>query len=57
MPSDPCAAGGDFGRLGGVMKKLVDGERDIGKLAAGMGSQGLSLLNSIIEELAKLEPQ
>ena len=57
MAEQMVAAGGDFARLGGVMKKLVDGERDIDKLAAGMGSQGQSLLNSIIEELAKLEPQ
>ncbi|HGG60497.1 MAG TPA: hypothetical protein ENK26_11390 [Gammaproteobacteria bacterium] len=57
MAEQMVAAGGDFARLGGMMKRLVDGERDIDKLAQGMGAQGRSLLNSILEELAKLDIQ
>ncbi len=57
MAEQMVAAGGDFARLGGVMKRLVDGERDLDQLARGMGAQGRSLLNSILDELAKLEAQ
>ncbi len=56
MAEQMTAAGGDMARLGGIMKKLIDGERDPEKLNKGMGAQGNSLLRSILEELAKLEP-
>ncbi len=49
------AAGGDMARLGGIMKRLVDGERDAECLAKGMSAQGESLLLSILEELGRLE--
>jgi len=55
MAEQMTAAGGDMALLGGIMKKLIDGERDIEKLNKGMGAQGNSLLQSILEELAKLE--
>ena len=57
MAEQMVAAGGDFARLGGMMKRLVDGERNLDKLAHGMGAQGQSLLQSLLEELAKLELQ
>ncbi len=46
---------GDMGKLGGLMKRLVDGERDANKLCEGMSVQGESLVLSILEELGKLE--
>ncbi len=49
------AAGGDMARLGGIMKRLVDGERDIDLLGKGFGALGRTLLVSIIEELGRLE--
>ncbi len=49
------AAGGDMARLGAVMKRLVDGERDPERLAAGMSAQGESLLLSLLEALGRLE--
>jgi len=55
MAEQMTAAGGDMARLGGIMKRLVDGERDIEKLNRGMGAQGNSLLQSILDELGKLE--
>lgn len=55
MAEQMTSAGGDMARLGGIMKKLVDGERDIEILNQGMGAQGNSLLQSILNELGKLE--
>ena len=42
-------------RLGGIMKRLVDGERDPEVLTKGMGAQGESLILSLLDELARLE--
>ena len=48
-------AGGDMARLGGITKRLVDGERDPDVLCRGMGAQGESLVLSLLAELGKLE--
>jgi hypothetical protein len=56
MAEQMTRAGGDMARLGGLMRRLVDGERDPDALCQGMGPQGQQLINSILEELAKLEP-
>lgn len=55
MSEQMSQAGGDMARLGGIMRRLVNGERDGDALAKGMGAQGQSLLTSILDELAKLE--
>ena len=55
MAEQMTAAGGDMARLGGIMKRLIDGERDVDVLTRGMGAQGESLVVSLLEELAKLE--
>jgi hypothetical protein len=55
MAEQMTQAGGDMARLGGIMRRLVNGERDGDALRKGMGAQGESLLNSILEELGKLE--
>lgn len=57
MTEQMVAGGGDMAQLGGSMKRLVDGERDMEKLSRGMGALGQSLLTSIIDELAKLDLQ
>ena len=54
MAEQMVRAGGDMAKLGGMMKKLVDGERDADKLAKGMNVQGQELVYSILTELGKL---
>jgi hypothetical protein len=54
MAEQMVRAGGDMARLGGMMRKLVDGERDADKLAQGMSVQGQELVYSILTELGKL---
>ena len=54
MSEQMVRAGGDMAKLGGVMKKLVDGERDADKLAKGMSVQGQELVYAILTELGKL---
>ncbi len=57
MAEQMMKAGGDMARLGGVMRRLVNGERDADQLARGMGPLGRELLISLLDELAKLRPQ
>lgn len=54
MAEQMTAAGGEMARTGGVMRKLVDGERDVDVLCEGMGAQGESLMKSLVDELANL---
>jgi hypothetical protein len=42
-------------RLGGIMRRLVNGERDPDALCKGMGARGESLVLSILAELGQLE--
>lgn len=53
MAEQMLKAGGDMARLGGVMRRLVDGERDADLLAKGMGPLGRQLLLDILEQLAR----
>lgn len=55
MAEQMTRAGGDLGRLGGLMRRLVEGERDPEKLSKGMGPQGESLVLAVLEELGRLE--
>ncbi len=55
MAEQMTRAGGDLGRLGGLMRRLVEGERDPEKLSYGMGPQGVSLLLAVLEELGRHE--
>ena len=54
MAEQRVRAGGDMAKLGGMMRKLVGGERDADKLAKGMNVQGQELVYSILTELGKL---
>ena len=47
-------AGGDMKNLGGIIRKLIDGEREPKVLNKGMGAQGRQLVDTILEELSKL---
>ena len=57
MAEQMMKAGGDMARLGGIMRRLVDGERDADKLTRGMGAQGKGLVFNLLDELARLRPQ
>jgi hypothetical protein len=48
---------GDLRLLGGLMHRLVNGERDPEALCKGMGPSGEQLLLSLLEELNKLNVQ
>lgn len=54
MAEQMTRAGGDMSRLGGVVNRLIEGERDSTILARGMSARGRQLILSILEELAKL---
>lgn len=53
MAEQMVRAGGDMARLGGVMRQLVNGERNFELLSKGMGALGRTLLLDILSELAK----
>lgn len=55
MAEQMTRVGGDMGRMGGIMRRLVEGERRPEILTKGMGPQGESLVLSILEELGRLE--
>jgi hypothetical protein len=48
-------AGGDMARLSSIMKRLIDGERDMKLLSRGMGEDGKTLVLSILEKLDELD--
>lgn len=53
MAEQMVRAGGDMARLGGVMRRLVNGERDADALMKGMGPLGRQLLLDILSELGR----
>lgn len=55
MAEQMVGVGGPLARLGGIMRRLVNGERDPEVLCRGMDAQGESLVLSILEELARLD--
>jgi hypothetical protein len=57
MAEQMTAAPGDMARMGGNIKRLVDGERDADILCNGMGPTGEQLMLNLIDELNKLAPQ
>jgi hypothetical protein len=54
MAEQMTHAGGDMKNLGGIIRKMINGERDAKTLSRGMGAQGRQLVDSILEELHKL---
>lgn len=55
MSAQMTGVGGDMAKLGGIMRRMVNGERNADELSKGMSSHGRSLVASILEELGKLE--
>lgn len=55
MAEQMLRAGGDMARLGGLMRRLVNGERDADRLGRGMGALGRRLLLDILDELGKTD--
>ena len=53
MAEQMLRAGGDMARLGGIMRRLVNGERDPDRLMKGMGPLGRRLLLDILDALGK----
>lgn len=51
MAEQMSKAGGDMARLAGVIRPMINGERDENKLSRGMGEQGRKLLRDILEVL------
>jgi hypothetical protein len=54
MAEQMLKAGGDMARLGGNLRRLVNGETDADLLTKGMGPLGRTLVLSILEELGRL---
>lgn len=55
MAEQMVAAGGDLARVGGQIRRLIEGVRDPDILTKGMGKQGESLMLSLLNELNLLE--
>jgi len=55
MADQMLKAGGDLGRLSGVIRPLIDGERNPGRLCRGMDARGEQLVHDILAELGRLE--
>ncbi|MDO9226943.1 MAG: hypothetical protein Q8M09_08900 [Pseudomonadota bacterium] len=53
MAEQMVRAGGDMARLGGIMRRLVNGERDADALMKGMGPLGRQLTLDVLSELGK----
>ncbi len=51
------SASGDMRLLGGNMKRLLDGERDLDRLCKGMSTSGEKLMINLLAELASLSEQ
>ena len=47
--------GGDMARVGGNLRRIMDGERNVDLLCNGMGATGEKLTVDILSELAKLQ--
>lgn len=55
MAQQMLQAGGDMARLSGILRPMIEGERDADKLTSGMGPEGEKLVVKILEELAKTD--
>jgi len=54
MAEQMLRAGGDLAKLSGILRRLVNGERDPDILCRGMSTRGSQLVLSLLEELARL---
>lgn len=54
MAEQMSQAGGDMRNMGGIIRKMINGERDPKVLSKGMGVQARQLVDSLLEELHQL---
>lgn len=54
MAEQMTAIPGSMRNIGAIIKPLIDGERNLKKLAKNMDQQGLQLLEELLQELEKL---
>lgn len=57
MAEQMSQTGGAMAEIAGVIRKLVNGERDVDQLSQNMGTKSRDLLVAIVNELGKLTPQ
>ncbi len=57
MAEQMVSATGDMRQLGGIIQAMVNGERDLKILTRKMDEKGIKLVESLLEELAQLNPQ
>ncbi|RMG27772.1 MAG: hypothetical protein D6721_09835 [Gammaproteobacteria bacterium] len=55
LATQMLAAGGDMARIAGILRPLVEGERDANRLSEKMGQQAAELVDAIVRELGRLE--
>jgi hypothetical protein len=55
MADQMLKVGGDMGRLSGIIRPLIDGERDPARLTRGMDERGEQLVLGILAELKGLD--
>ena len=55
MAEQMSRAGGEMARLAGLVRRLVNGERDANALERGLSVRTRQLLHSILEELGRLD--
>lgn len=53
MAEQMVKAGGDMAKLGGSMRRIINGERDIDLLSRGMSAKGRDLVAKLVAELSK----
>lgn len=54
MAEQMTQVGGPMAQLGGIMRRLLNGERDVDALSKGMDTNGRQLVTNLVEELNKL---
>lgn len=57
MAEQMVAAPGTIRKLGGIIRPLINGERDLKILTRNMDEDGTRFVESLLEELASLNPQ
>ena len=57
MAEQMVAAPGNMRQLGGIIRSMINGERDLKTLTRKMDENGVKLVENLLEELAKLNPQ
>ena len=55
MAEQMSKVGGSMGRLAGIIRPLINGERDPDRLSKGMDAKGEKLVLDILSELGRLE--